>query len=132
MHISKRDGIPAWKAWGIRLIAILLALIVNAFIIYAVVRLNPIRVYVSMFNGAFGTEKRVWFMVRDLMMLTCIAIGLAPAFKMRFWNIGAEGQMLVGGIVTAFWMINFAGKLPVPVLFLWLFARLLQGDMEHE
>ena len=44
MHISKRDGIPAWKAWGIRLIAIMLALIVYAIIIYSVVRLTPIRV----------------------------------------------------------------------------------------
>ena len=48
----------------------------------------------------------------------CIAIGLAPAFKMRFWNVGAEGQMLVGGIATAFWMINFAGKMNIVMLFL--------------
>ena len=52
------------------------------------------------------------------MILTCIAIGLAPAFKMRFWNVGAEGQMLVGGIATAFWMINFAGKMNIVMLFL--------------
>ena len=52
------------------------------------------------------------------MILTCIAIGLAPAFKMRFWNVGAEGQMLVGGIATAFWMINFAGKMNTVMLFL--------------
>lgn len=128
MHISKRDGIPAWKAWGIRLLAIVCALIVDAVIIFAVVRLNPLNVYVSMFNGAFGTVKRSWYMVRDLMMLTCIAIGLAPAFKMRFWNIGAEGQMLVGGIATAFWMITFAGKLPTPLLFvLMILSALLAG-----
>ena len=33
------------------------------------------------------------------MMLLCVGVGLAPAFKMRFWNIGAEGQILVGGIL---------------------------------
>ena len=130
MHSSKRDEIAVWKAWTIRLLAILAALIVNAFIIYAVVKLNPLRVYVSMFNGAFGTKKRIWYMVRDMMMLTCIAIGLAPAFKMRFWNIGAEGQMLVGGIATAFWMINFAGKLPLPVLFLlMILSALIAGGL---
>ena len=69
-------------------------------------------------SGAFGTSKRMWFTIRDCMILTCIAIGLAPAFKMRFWNVGAEGQMLVGGIATAFWMINFAGKMNTVMLFL--------------
>lgn len=117
MHITKRNGISRGKAWAIRAIAIALALVVSAIVIYAIVKLNPVKVYVSMFSGAFGTNKRMWVTVRDCMILTCIAIGLAPAFKMRFWNIGAEGQMLVGGIAAAFWMINFAGKMPVPMLF---------------
>ena len=118
MHISKRDSISTGKAWGIRLIAILLALIVDAVVIYAIVKLNPLKVYGSMADGAFGTGKRIWVTIRDCMILTCIAIGLAPAFKMRFWNIGAEGQMLVGGIATAFWMIKFAGKMPTVLLFI--------------
>ena len=79
--------------------------------------MNPLKVYSSMFSGNFGTKKRIWFMLRDTAVLACIAIGLAPAFKMRFWNIGAEGQMLIGGIGTAFFMIKMADKLPTPVLF---------------
>lgn len=118
MHISKRDSISRGKAWTIRAIAILLALIVDGIIIYAIVKMNPLKVYVSLASGAFGTSKRMWFTIRDCMILTCIAIGLAPAFKMRFWNVGAEGQMLVGGIATAFWMINFAGKMNIVMLFL--------------
>lgn len=118
MHISKRDTISLSKAWSIRAIAILLALIVDGIIIYAIVKMNPLKVYVSLASGAFGTSKRMWFTIRDCMILTCIAIGLAPAFKMRFWNVGAEGQMLVGGIATAFWMINFAGRMNIVMLFL--------------
>ncbi len=118
IRISKRGGISFGRSILIRLIAILMALVVAAIVIFAIVHMNPIKVYASMFSGAFGTSKRIWFMLRDTMVLTCIAIGLAPAFKMRFWNIGAEGQMLVGGIATAFFMINFAGKLPTPILFL--------------
>ena len=114
IRISKRQGMPFWKAMGVRLIAVALALVVAAVIIYGIVHMNPIRVYLSMISGNFGTKKRIWYMLRDTAVLTCIAIGLAPAFKMRFWNIGAEGQMLVGGIATAFFMINFAGKMPVP------------------
>ncbi len=117
MHISKRDGIARPKSYGIRVIGIILGLIVSGLVIMAIVKLNPVEVYVSMLNGAFGTEKRMWIMARDTMMLTCIAIGLGVAFKMRFWNIGGEGQMLVGGIATAYFMIKHP-DLPTPVLFL--------------
>ena len=117
LRISKRQGMPLWRAMLIRLIAVLLAMAVAAIVIFAIVHMNPLKVYSSMFSGNFGTKKRVWFMLRDTAVLACIAIGLAPAFKMRFWNIGAEGQMLIGGIGTAFFMIKMADKLPIPVLF---------------
>ena len=118
LRISKRQGMPLWRAMLIRLIAVALAMVVAAIVIFAIVHMNPLKVYSSMFSGNFGTKKRVWFMLRDTAVLACIAIGLAPAFKMRFWNIGAEGQMLIGGIGTAFFMIKMADKLPVPILFL--------------
>lgn len=125
MRIVKRNGLSIGKAWSIRGIGLLLALALSAIVIYAIVHLNPLRVYVSMWGGAFGTDKRIWVTVRDCMILTCIAIGLAPAFKMRFWNVGAEGQMLVGGIASAFWMINFGGKLSPVVLFACMVATAL-------
>ena len=125
IRISKRQGMPFWKAIGIRLIAVALALVVAAVVIFAIVHMNPIRVYLSMISGNFGTKKRIWYMLRDTAVLACIAIGLAPAFKMRFWNIGAEGQMLVGGIATAFFMINFAGKMPTPLLFVCMLLSAL-------
>ena len=129
IRISKRDGIGRGKSIGVRLISVVLAMLVCGIVIYAIVKLNPVKVYVSLFDGAFGTGKRIWFMLRDTMILTCIAIGLAPAFKMRFWNIGAEGQMLIGGIATAFFMINFSGKMPTVLLFVCMivFAVLCGG-----
>ena len=116
VRLAKRDGMPTIKAWGIRLVSIAAALIVCAFIIYAIVKLNPLKVYVSMFEGAFGTGKRTWVTIRDAMMLLCIGVGLAPAFKMKFWNIGAEGQILVGGIATAACMIYAGDSLPTGIL----------------
>ena len=117
MHISKRDTISRGKAWSIRAIAILLALIVDGIIIYAIVKMNPLKVYVSLASGAFGTSKRMWFTIRDCMILTCIAIGLAPAFKMRFWNCGGEGQILIGGLTAALIMVYQGNNLPLPLLF---------------
>src|SRR5690554_6497852 len=94
IRISKRGvPIPIWKAMGIRAMALLASLLVCAIIIFSIVKLNPLKVYGAMFEGGFGTDKRMWVTIRDTMMLLCIAIGLAPAFKMRFWNIGAEGQV---------------------------------------
>ena len=101
IRISKRSFMPLWQSIMVRVVAILIALIVCGFIIFAIVKENPIKVYQSMFNGAFGTNRRMWVTIRDIMMMLCIGVGLAPAFKMKFWNLGAEGQILVGGKVEA-------------------------------
>ena len=94
----------------------LLSLVVSGIFIFAVTKLNPFQVYEGIFDGAFGTPRRSWVTVRDAMMLLCIGVGLAPAFKMRFWNIGAEGQILIGGIVTAGFMRAFGGDISTPLL----------------
>lgn len=130
VRISKRGVMSRGKAWGIRLVAVALSLIVCAFIIFAIVKLNPLKVYGAMFEGAFGTSKRIWVTVRDTMMLLCIAIGLAPAFKMKFWNIGAEGQILMGGIVSAACMI-YLGKTvsTIPLLVIMLIGSMMAGGI---
>ncbi|MBR3398009.1 MAG: ABC transporter permease [Lachnospiraceae bacterium] len=102
----------------VRFIAIVLALIVNAFFIYFVTGLNPVDVYVVMFRGTFGNVMRFSWAIRDMVTLLGIGIALAPAFKMRFWNIGAEGQVLMGGLATALIMVYCGNSLPTPVLFL--------------
>ena len=123
IRIAKRGVVmPTWQAWGIRAIALVGALILCAIIIYSIVELNPLKVYGAMFQGAFGTNKRVWVTIRDAMMLLCIGIGLAPAFKMRFWNIGAEGQILMGGIASAACMIYLGKSVPALPLMLLMFV----------
>ena len=106
LRMAKRDGIATWKSIAIRVIAVLIALILSGLFIYAVTGLNPVKVYVAMFDGALGSKRKIGFTIRDTMMMLCIGIGLAPAFKMKFWNIGAEGQILVGGVATAGLMIT--------------------------
>ncbi len=128
--MSKRDGVPLWKSLGIRLIGLTLALVVCAVIIYALTKLNPLKVYAAMFKGAFGTNKRIWVTIRDIVMLLCISVGLAPAFKMRFWNIGAEGQVLVGGIASAACMIYLGKTIPtLPLLVIMFVLSLIAGGI---
>ncbi|HPU17503.1 MAG TPA: ABC transporter permease, partial [Bacillota bacterium] len=104
----------------IRALGILIALIISALFIVLITDLNPLKVYVSMFSGAFGTATRTWITIRDVMFLLCISVGLAPAFKMRFWNIGAEGQVLIGALVTAACMI-YLSNLPTYALLILMF-----------
>lgn len=115
-RIAKRDNMSKYHGWIVRLIGLFIALIVCAIVIYSLVHLNPLDVYAAMFKGNFGSTKRMWVGLRDTAMLLCIGIALAPAFKMRFWNIGAEGQILVGGLATAAMMIYFGDKLPTWVI----------------
>lgn len=118
VRIVKRDGATMKNKVIARAVAIILALIVDAIFIFAVTGLNPLSVYGVMFQGTFGTGIRFSWAMRDLVTLLCIAVALAPAFKMRFWNIGAEGQVLVGGLATALVMVYCGNSLPTPVLFI--------------
>ncbi|WP_295582102.1 ABC transporter permease [uncultured Oscillibacter sp.] len=127
LRIAKRDGIARPKAYAIRIAAVLLSLVVSGIFIFAVTKLNPVQVYEAMFNGAFGSGRRSWVTIRDTMMLLCIGVGLAPAFKMRFWNVGAEGQVLMGGIATAGIMITFGSASTPTLLVVMAVASLLAG-----
>ncbi|MDO4803627.1 MAG: ABC transporter permease [Lachnospiraceae bacterium] len=127
LRIAKRTDITPFRVYATRIIAVLLSLVVSGIFIFAVTKLNPVDVYKSLFAGAFGTKRRFWVTIRDTMMLLCIALGLAPAFKMRFWNIGAEGQVLIGGIVTAGLMRSLGSSLPLPVLLVLMAAGSFLG-----
>lgn len=117
------------KIW-VRAAAVVAALIVDALFIFFVTGLNPFAVYGVMFQGTFGTGMRFSWMLRDLVSLLCIGVALAPAFKMRFWNIGAEGQILVGGLATALSMVLLGDKLPTPLLFIVMFVTsILAGGL---
>ena len=137
IRIAKRDSMPFWQSTLIRVLSIILALVVCGVIIYLLVKVNPLEVYKSMVEGAFGAFKkdykffnrRTWITIRDTMMLLCIAVGLAPAFKMRFWNIGAEGQILVGGIATAACMIYLKTLPPVLLFVCMIGASLIAGAL---
>lgn len=128
MRIAKRTSVSLKRKILVRLLAIVLALLASALFIYCITGLNPIAVYKAMFQGAFGgttlsaTLRRSWITIRDTMFLLTISVALAPAFKMKFWNIGAEGQVLIGGIVTAGIMIYFGDSMPAALLLIVMFA----------
>ena len=130
LQVSKRRNKAGWQErLLIRFIALILALIVCGAVIVALVKMNPVDVYKAIWDGAMGSERRLWQTIRDTMVLLCISIGLAPAFKMKFWNIGAEGQILIGGACSAAVMIYAGDKMPTGLLLLVMFVASAIGGM---
>ena len=129
-HISKRDVLPWYQAMLIRGGAIVLALIVCALVTMLLTGENPISIYGTIFYGAFGTARKFWVTFQNLAVLLGISLAVTPAFKMRFWNIGAEGQVLIGCLATAACMIVLGDKLPNGVLILvMLVAAIAAGSL---
>ena len=127
-HIAKRDTLPWYKAVLIRGGAIVLALIVCAIVTTLLTGENPIKVYSTILYGAFGTSRKSWVTFHNLAILLGISLAVTPAFKMRFWNIGAEGQTLIGCLATTTCMILLGGKVPHALLIvISLAAALLAG-----
>ena len=82
LQVSKRRNKARWQErLLIRFIALILALIVCGAVIVALVKMNPVDVYKAIWDGAMGSDRRLWQTIRDTMVLLCISIGLAPAFK---------------------------------------------------
>lgn len=121
-HISKRASLPWYKAWGIRAIAILAALLTCAVVTMLLTGENPLNIFTTLFYGAFGTTRRSWVTIQELAVLLGISLAVTPAFKMRFWNIGAEGQVLIGGLATTACMICLADKLSNPMVIVCMVA----------
>ena len=127
-HIAKRAALPWYLSWAIRIGAIVLALVACAALTVFLTHENPFQVYATMFRGAFSTPRRIWNLLQSLAMLLCVSLALTPAFKMRFWNIGGEGQVLIGGLATAACMICLGGKIPNALLILTMIvASMLAG-----
>ena len=127
-HISKRDGVTFRQAALIRFAAILMALVVCGFVTTLVTGINPVSVYQSMIKGAFGSARKTWVTFQNTAILLLISLALTPAFRMRFWNVGGEGQVLMGGLAAAACMICLRGSLPnAAIILLMILTSILTG-----
>ena len=123
-RMVKRDAIPQKKAWMIRAAAFLLSLATGAVVIMMLGH-NPFSVYISMIKGAWGTKTVSYETIKIAIPLLITAIGISFAFKMKFWNIGGEGQVLIGGLASAACMICLGDKLPGAVVILCMIVASL-------
>lgn len=123
VRLSKRTDIPLAKAILIRAVAILIALVVCAVIVMLITggKTGLFQVYADMFKGSFGSKRRMMMFLRDISALLCLGLALAPAFRMKFWNIGAEGQAIIGALASVA-VIKLMPSLPLPAMLAVMFV----------
>lgn len=122
-HITKRDNITTKKSILIRVIAVFFSLLLLC-IVCAIIGGEGIDVVLgALFDGNFGSERKFWIMLQDTALLLGVSLALIPAFKMKFWNLGGNGQILIGCLMAVVCMKFFGGK--IPDWSIWIIMTLL-------
>lgn len=129
-HIVKRLDMPRWQYWLIKVSGFITAFILSAILCNI---LSPGSFGIFFERMAYGVynpkdPKEIFDFIETAGLLILVAFALAPSFKMRFWNIGAEGQISIACLVTAgitYFMGN--GKNDVLVIIICLTASVLAG-----
>lgn len=120
MQIVKREGASKKQIILIRLIAIIAAIVVSGiFIVF--LGYNPVKVYLNMVSGALGSKIRFRSTLLEMVPLVITSLGILVAFKMKFWNIGGEGQILMGAFAAtyiALYVEWIPKPLVIPVMFI--------------
>lgn len=130
-HVIKRTktSLEEWKAWLIRIGAMFAGLLVAYLIVLSVSGTNPGVFFYQMFRGCFGSTRRTWITIRETMILLGVGLALVPAFKMKFWNLGGNGQILIGDLAAISCMV-FMGNAGCPdwaIILVMIPASILAG-----
>lgn len=128
-RLVKRAQMTSRKANLMRLLAVFGGFAFILLLSIAVMRRSPADVVASMLKGAFGTERNIMALLRDAALLLIISLAVTPAFKMRFWNIGAEGQTLFSAFACVACMRELGGKIPDGPLIAVMFAASVLGGI---
>ena len=121
IRLAKRDAMPAWQVWCIRGSSFIAAILLGA-LIFLVLGNNPISAYGTILSGSLGKSTAIRQTVKIAIPLLGTALAIAPCFKMRFWNIGAEGQITAGAVAASYFALFWAYRLPGPALILVMAA----------
>ena len=111
-HIVKRDSLSLKKKAFFYAVTIFLGLFAGGIVCSLFSTKSVFNFFGALFSGAFGTERRIWLLLQDMALLLGVSLALVPAFKMKFWNLGGNGQILMGGLTYVATMFYLGGKVP--------------------
>ena len=126
VRLAKRTDIDPKKAWLIRVASIVVALILGC-IPMLFTGTNPIEAYSVIVQGSLLRPVYFRQTVKIAIPLLGCALAIAPCFKMRFWNIGAEGQITMGAMCATYFALYWVDKVPSAVLLIIMFLASLVG-----
>ena len=126
IRLTKHEDMPKHRIWLIRFAAFIVALLIG-MLIFRIAGAKPIEAYISIFKAALGKKTGLRQVVRNAVPLLGTALALAPCFRMRYWNIGAEGQITMGAIAASFFAVNFKGMPSLPLLVLMGIGGMVLG-----
>ena len=121
LRISKRDDISIKDKIFIRTFCLIVGILICIIFIATVSGKNPLPAFQYIFEGTFQTKGKFLTSLQDTLLLLGVGLALLPAFKMKFWNVGAQGQILMGGLTSAIIMVNLPSSLPNAVAILICF-----------
>ena len=126
-HITKRTDTPKWQAWLVRVAAIVVALLASA-IVSSILKAGTFGAFIqNVFVGNFATPNRIIRLLQNTAILLLISLAVTPAFRMKFWNIGAEGQVLMGGLMSVVMVKYLGGKVDNSLLIIVMFIMAVLG-----
>lgn len=127
-RVVRRTDLTRRKSVTFRLLAILAALVTSG-VFLMLLGFNPLKVYLSMLDGSFGSAYRFKEAIIKTVPLVVTSLGIAVAFRMKFWNIGAEGQIIMGAFGATYFALYF-NQLPAAVLIpLMMLAAIAAGGL---
>ena len=112
IRISRRTDVKLWQRIVIIGSSILFAFLLCGIISNIAAPGSFLKFYEYMFKGTFSTPRIIMILFWNVAIMLLVAVALAPAFKMRFWNIGAEGQCLMGALGAVIGMYFIAPHVP--------------------
>jgi len=125
LRIAKKETAGGWRAVAIRVASVLVALLFSGLIM-AAMGFDPIAAYLAIAKGSFGSARGLINTVTVAIPLLIVALGLSISFSMRFWNIGGEGQMIMGAIFATYVAHQLPETTPVcPLLVTMALAAML-------
>ncbi len=120
IRVRKRVIESKKKIICIKIIAVFFALLADA-LIFLLMDVNPMRAYYEILKAAFLTEYGITETIVKFIPLSLISFGLLVVFKAQIWNIGAEGQLIMGAIIATWFALNL-GYLPsyiiIPLMYI--------------
>ena len=116
VRIVKRDNISFPKIILIYSVAIVGSLLLSGLISVLFSEKGVGDFFQSLFTGAFGSERKFWLLLQDTSLLLGTSMALLPAFKMKFWNLGGNGQILVGCLAAIACMFYLGGEVSDSVI----------------